>query len=73
MYAAEEFSLAARLKKGGEKSNRDWKIIKHLNIHSIITSNREFSKFGGIEMIGHNDKIDCKSEFPQQILYCGPE
>ena len=54
MYAAEEFSLAARLKKEGKKSNRDWKIIKHQKTHSIITSNRKFGKFGGLEMIGHN-------------------
>jgi glycosyltransferase involved in cell wall biosynthesis len=54
MYAAEEFSLAARLKKEGQKSSRTWKIIKHEKDHDIVTSSRKFSKFGGLEMIGHN-------------------
>lgn len=54
MYAAEEFSLADRLKKEGQKTNRTWNIIKHEKGHDIITSNRKFSKFGGLEMIGQN-------------------
>lgn len=54
LYGAEEFSLAARLKKEGRKSNKKWKIIKNDKRHRITTSNRKFSKYGGLEMIGQN-------------------
>lgn len=53
-YAAEEFSLAKRLKEEGKKSNKTWKIIRYDRNHRIITSNRKFQKFGGLEMVGQN-------------------
>lgn len=53
-FAAEEFSLAARLKQEGRKTNKKWRIIKHGKGHNIITSNRKFAKYGGLEMIGEN-------------------
>ena len=57
MYAGEEFSLAARLKKEGEKSNKKWKIIRHHKSHDIITSNRKISKLGGLEIIKENTHL----------------
>ena len=57
MYAAEEFSLASRLKKEGEKTNRKWKIIRHHKSHDIITSSRKFSKLGGLEIIEQNTRL----------------
>ena len=57
MYAAEEFSLAYRLKKEGKKSNRKWKIIRHQKSHDIITSKRKFSKLGGLGIIEQNTHL----------------
>ena len=54
LYAAEEFSFARRLKEEGKKSNQKWKIIRYDRNHRIITSNRKFQKFGGLEMVGRN-------------------
>ncbi len=53
-YAAEEFSFARRLKSEGKKSNRKWKIIRYDRNHKILTSNRKFQKFGGLEMVSRN-------------------
>lgn len=53
-YAAEEFSLAKRLKKEGQPQNKKWKIIKYSKSHKIITSNRKFQRFGGLEMASQN-------------------
>ena len=57
LYAAEEFSLAARLKKEGRKTHKQWKIIKYHTGHKIITSSRKFSKFGGFEMVVQNANL----------------
>jgi len=54
MYAAEEFSLSDRLKRKGKESGRRWQIIRSSKTHKIVTSNRKFQKFGGLEMAGHN-------------------
>ncbi len=54
LYAAEEFSLAKRLKTEGGKEKKSWKIIKYNKNHRIITSNRKFEKFGGLEMAMQN-------------------
>lgn len=53
-YAAEEFSLAKRLKKEGKYQNKKWKIIKYSKSHKIVTSNRKFQRFGGLEMASQN-------------------
>lgn len=53
-YAGEEFTLAKRLKKEAKKENKSWKIIKHHPEHRIITSNRRFGRFGGLEMAFKN-------------------
>jgi glycosyltransferase involved in cell wall biosynthesis len=50
LYAAEEFSLASRLKEEGKKEHKSWQIIKHDSNHKIITSSRKFGRFGGLEM-----------------------
>ncbi len=54
LYAAEEFSLARRLKAEGNKDCKKWKIIKYHKKHRVITSNRKFDKFGGLEMAVQN-------------------
>jgi glycosyltransferase involved in cell wall biosynthesis len=51
LYAAEEFSLAQRLKEYGHKHGKKWHIIKHAKGHRIITSNRKFENYGGLEML----------------------
>ncbi len=53
-FAAEEFSFAKRLKRAGRKSNKKWKIIGYDRDHRVITSNRKFQKFGGLEMVHQN-------------------
>ncbi len=53
-YAAEEFSLAKRLKKEGKSRNKKWRIIKYSKSHKIVTSNRKFQRFGGLEMASQN-------------------
>jgi len=53
-YAAEEFSLAKRLKEEGKCQNKKWKIIKYSKNHKIVTSNRKFQRFGGLEMASQN-------------------
>ncbi|MES9898619.1 MAG: glycosyltransferase [Sedimenticola sp.] len=53
LYTAEEFSLAARLKKEGKKQKKKWKIIKYGKKHKIITSARKFG-FGGLDMFRQN-------------------
>jgi len=53
-YAAEEFSLAKRMKKEGKCQNKKWKIIKYSKSHKLITSNRKFQRFGGLEMASQN-------------------
>ena len=57
LYAAEEFSLAGRLKKEGRKSHKQWKIIRYHTGHIITTSSRKFSKFGGLEMVVQNANL----------------
>ena len=54
LYAAEEFSLAKRLKEAGRKTNKIWKIIRHHKGHRVVTSSRKFEKFGGLEMAVQN-------------------
>ena len=54
LYAAEEFSLARRLKAEGCKSGKIWKIIRYGQQHRLVTSGRKFSRFGGLEMAVHN-------------------
>lgn len=54
LYAAEEFALATRLKAEGRKKNKSWKIIKYDKEHRVVTSNRKFDKFGGLEMALQN-------------------
>ena len=54
LYAAEEFSLARRLKEAGTKDRKKWKIIKYDSGHRVVTSSRKFDKFGGLEMAFHN-------------------
>ncbi|MCN4143915.1 MAG: glycosyltransferase [Thiohalomonas sp.] len=54
LYAGEEFALAKRLKKGGEKINKSWKIIKYDKAHRIITSSRRCGPFGVIGMAFQN-------------------
>jgi glycosyltransferase involved in cell wall biosynthesis len=65
LYAAEEFSLAKRLKAEGEKQNKAWTIIKYDKQHRVITSNRKFEKFGGLEMAVQNAHLIWK---PHQKL-----
>ena len=54
LYAAEEFSLASRLKEEGKKENKTWRIIKYRDTHKVITSSRKFGRFGGLEMAFKN-------------------
>lgn len=54
LYAAEEFSLAKRLKALGERTQKKWKIIRYDAGHRIVTSGRKFDKFGGLEMAARN-------------------
>jgi len=54
MFAAEEFSMSARLKQEGKKSSRKWRIIRSSKSHKIVTSNRKFQKLGGLEMASQN-------------------
>jgi glycosyltransferase involved in cell wall biosynthesis len=54
LYAAEEFSLASRLKEEGKKYNKSWNIIKYDSSHRIVTSSRKFGRFGGLEMAVKN-------------------
>ncbi len=65
LYAAEEFSLARRLKKEGRKDKRQWKIIKYDKRHRVITSARKFRRFGGLEMAVQNAHLVWK---PNQKL-----
>ena len=53
-YAAEEFSLAKGLKEEGKCQNKKWKIVKYSKSHKIVTSNRKFQRFGGLEMASQN-------------------
>lgn len=57
LYAAEEFALARRLKAEGRKKNQRWKIIKYHKGHRIVTSNRKFDQFGGLEMAVKNARL----------------
>lgn len=50
LYAGEEFSLARLLKKEGEKTHKNWQIIKYDKAHRIITSSRRCGRFGVIGM-----------------------
>ncbi|MEB4593348.1 glycosyltransferase [Candidatus Thiothrix sp. Deng01] len=50
LYAAEEFSLARRLKEEARKQQKQWRIIKFHPGHRIITSSRKFGRFGGLGM-----------------------
>lgn len=54
LYAAEEFSLANRLKAEGRKLRKGWKIIKYHRQHRVVTSGRKFDRFGGLEMAVQN-------------------
>ncbi|MCU7798666.1 MAG: glycosyltransferase [gamma proteobacterium symbiont of Lucinoma myriamae] len=54
LYAGEEFALAKRLKAGGKKINKLWKIIKYHEAHRIITSSRRCGAFGVIGMAFKN-------------------
>ena len=54
LYAAEEFSLASRIKEQGIKTNQTWKIIKYHTAHRIVTSIRNFGRFGGLQMAFKN-------------------
>lgn len=54
LYAAEEFSLASRMKEEGKKVNKSWRIIKYRETHRVITSSRKFGRFGGLEMAFKN-------------------
>lgn len=54
LYAAEEFSLARRLKAKGKAAGKKWKIIRYHRAHRIITSDRKFQRFGGLEMVRDN-------------------
>lgn len=53
-YAAEEFSLARRLKREGKRQQKKWKIIAYGRHHKVVTSSRKFSRFGGLEMAVKN-------------------
>lgn len=50
LYAAEEFSLARRLKAEGRKHGKTWKIIRYDTAHRIVTSGRKFDRFAGLEL-----------------------
>ena len=65
LYAAEEFSLANRLKAEGRKIQKKWKIIKYHKQHRVVTSGRKFAKFGGLEMAVQNAHLIWK---PNQKL-----
>ncbi len=65
LYAAEEFSLARRLKREGRKSNKQWKIIRYDKRHRVVTSARKFRRFGGLEMAVQNAHLIWK---PNQKL-----
>ncbi len=65
LYAAEEFSLARRLKADGRREQKTWKIIKYDKGHRIVTSNRKFDKLGGLEMAVRNAHLIWK---PHQKL-----
>jgi glycosyltransferase involved in cell wall biosynthesis len=65
LYAAEEFSLARRLKAEGSKDYKIWKIIKYDRRHRVVTSSRKFEKFGGLEMAVGNAHLIWK---PHQKL-----
>lgn len=54
LYAAEEFSLARRLKEEGRRDQKKWKIIRYDKQHRVVTSSRKFEKFGGLEMAVQN-------------------
>lgn len=54
LYAAEEFSLANRLKARGKAVGKKWQIIRYDQAHRIITSGRKFQRFGGLEMVRDN-------------------
>lgn len=53
-YAAEEFSLAKRLKREGRKGAKHWRIIKHDPAHRVITSSRKFAAFGPLNLFLEN-------------------
>ncbi len=65
LYAAEEISLARRLKREGRKDQRQWKIIKYDKQHRVITSARKFRRFRGLEMAVQNAHLVWK---PNQKL-----
>ena len=54
LYAGEEFSLARRLKAEGSKHNQRWMIIKNHKAHRIVTSSRNFNRFGVLGMAFKN-------------------
>lgn len=54
LFAAEEFSLARRLKARGRESGKVWKIIRYRKHHRLITSGRKLRRFGGMEMAMRN-------------------
>ncbi|MEA3277570.1 MAG: glycosyltransferase [Pseudomonadota bacterium] len=54
LFAAEEFSLAKRLKIAGKRVGKCWKIIRYHRSHGIVTSDRKFERFGCLEMARSN-------------------
>jgi len=62
LYAAEEFSLARRLKEEGSKDHKIWKIIKYDKGHRVVTSSRKFEQFGGLEMAVQNAHLIWKPD-----------
>lgn len=54
LYAAEEFSLARRLKAEGRKHRKTWKIIRYHSAHRVVTSSRKFVRFAGLELAVQN-------------------
>jgi len=65
LYAAEEFSLASRLKEEGRRANKQWQIIRYDRRHRVVTSARKFRRFGGLEMAVQNAHLIWK---PNQKL-----
>lgn len=54
LYAAEEFSLARRLKAEGNKQHKTWRIIRHHKGHRVITSSRKLGRCGCLKMAFQN-------------------
>lgn len=54
LFAAEEFSLARRLKAEGRRYGQRWTIIGYSKDHRLVTSGRKLTGLGGVDMAVHN-------------------